>query len=64
MISWHVERGSVCIHSTKSLGSRVGSSHHHCLKSTKAIENSYSSRLQAMEMYSSEGSETSAARLL
>jgi hypothetical protein len=42
MISWHIERGSVCIHSTEPLGSRVGSSHHHCLKSTKAIETSYS----------------------
>jgi hypothetical protein len=43
MIYWHVERGSVCIHSTEPLGSRVGSAPHHRLKSTKAFETSYSS---------------------
>lgn len=43
MIYWHVERGSVCIHSTESLGSRVGSAPNHRLKSTKAFETSYSS---------------------
>jgi Cytochrome P460 len=42
MIYWHVERGSVCIRSTESLGCRVGSAHHHRLKSTKAFETSYS----------------------
>jgi hypothetical protein len=43
MIYRHVERVSVCIHSTESLGSRVGSAPHHRLKSTKAFETSYSS---------------------
>jgi hypothetical protein len=64
MIYRHVERGSVCIHWTESLGSRVGSAHHHRLKSTKAFETSYSLRLRRLEMYSSGDSETSAARLL